>query len=64
MSSRSLINPRKHNFAPRLGLAWRPWGNNTVIRAGFGVFYDVSPFIYAISFGGITQGHRRLRPSW
>ncbi|HKE25729.1 MAG TPA: TonB-dependent receptor [Bryobacteraceae bacterium] len=23
------------NFLPRIGLAWTPWGNNTVIRAGF-----------------------------
>lgn len=55
MSSRSLINPRTHNIAPRLGVAWRPWNNNTVIRAGFGIFYDVVPFIYALSFGGTTQ---------
>jgi hypothetical protein len=31
----------KNNFAPRLGLAWRPFGGTgTVIRAGFGTFYN------------------------
>jgi hypothetical protein len=35
-----VIQPDKNNFAPRIGLAWRPFGDKTVIRAGFGVFYD------------------------
>jgi hypothetical protein len=35
-----IIQPDKNNFAPRIGLAWRPLGEKTVIRAGFGVFYD------------------------
>lgn len=33
--------PRK-SFAPRLGLAWRPAGNRTVIRSGYGIFYGAS----------------------
>jgi Carboxypeptidase regulatory-like domain len=28
----------KNNFAPRFGIAWRPFGKSTVIRAGYGVF--------------------------
>ncbi len=39
----SLISTDKNNFAPRLSLAWRPFGEKTVIRAGFGIFYDVVP---------------------
>src|SRR5499426_1477142 len=35
-----IIQPDKNNFAPRVGLAWRPFGEKTVIRAGFGAFYD------------------------
>jgi Carboxypeptidase regulatory-like domain len=38
-----LIRTDKNNFAPRIGLAYRPWDNDTVIRAGFGIFYDVVP---------------------
>jgi len=39
----SLILTDKNNFAPRVGVAWRPLGNNTVFRAGFGIFYDIVP---------------------
>ncbi|MGH9800941.1 MAG: TonB-dependent receptor domain-containing protein, partial [Blastocatellia bacterium] len=32
----------KNNFAPRIGLAWRPFGGTkTVIRAGIGTFYNL-----------------------
>lgn len=39
----SLIYTDKNNFAPRFSLAWRPLGPNTVIRSGFGIFYDIVP---------------------
>lgn len=39
----------KNNWAPRLAVAWDPWGNGkTAIRAAFGLFYD-HPLL-AISF--------------
>ena len=50
--SRSLVHQNLHNIAPRIGMAWRPWGNNTVFRAGWGMFYNVVPFVYALNFGG------------
>jgi hypothetical protein len=41
---RTLINADLNNFQPRLGLAWRPTGsNNTVIRGGWGLGYNISP---------------------
>ncbi len=41
--SRTLLKTDTNNLAPRIGLAWRPMGPNTVLRAGFGVFYDIVP---------------------
>ena len=39
-----------NNFAPRIGLAWRPFkGNETAIRAGYGAFYN-----YQIVGNGVT----------
>jgi len=35
-----IIDPDFNNFAPRVGLAYRPWGDKTVIRAAWGIFYE------------------------
>jgi hypothetical protein len=39
----SLIHPDRNNFAPRLGLAWRPL-KQTVIRAGYGINYNLAQY--------------------
>lgn len=40
---RELYSRDLNNFAPRVGFAWRPFNNASMsIRAGYGVFYDVS----------------------
>ena len=43
LPSSTLIRADKNNFAPRFGIAYRPWGNKTVIRAGYGIFFDMAP---------------------
>ena len=40
---KSLVNTNYDNFSPRIGFAWRPFGNSgTVVRSGYGVFYTGS----------------------
>jgi Carboxypeptidase regulatory-like domain/TonB dependent receptor len=43
-----LYDPPKNNWGPRIALAWTPpfeliHGRQTVVRAGFGVYYDTIP---------------------
>ncbi len=38
-----LINPDRNNFAPRIGIAWRPI-KQTVVRAGYGINYNLAQY--------------------
>jgi hypothetical protein len=41
----SLVNPDKHAFMPKIGLAWRPIsGSSLLVRAGYDVNYDTSVY--------------------
>src|SRR5207302_481070 len=41
----SLVQPDRHGFEPRVGIAWRPFlASSTVIRAGYGVTRDTSVY--------------------
>jgi hypothetical protein len=37
---RSLQKPQYNNWAPRIGLAWKPFGQKTVIRTAYGISYQ------------------------
>src|ERR1022692_356663 len=42
---RATYNPTRTDFAPRIGVAWRPMKTERwVVRAAYGVFYDVGIF--------------------
>jgi hypothetical protein len=38
-----LLKTDLNNFAPRIGIAYRPWGEKTVIRGGYGIYFDIIP---------------------
>ena len=38
-----LVNPDRNNFAPRVGIAWKPF-SKTVVRAGYGINYNTGAF--------------------
>jgi len=40
---KTLVKNDLNNWQPRLGFAYRPWGNNTVFRGGFGIAYNTGP---------------------
>jgi hypothetical protein len=39
----NLVRPDYNNFAPRIGLAWKPFAN-TVVRGGYGINYNTGAF--------------------
>jgi hypothetical protein len=42
-STPSLVKPDRNNFAPRIGIAWKPW-KQTVVRAGYGINYNLAQY--------------------
>jgi hypothetical protein len=46
----SYFKPDTNNIGPRIGVAWRPFDERTVVRAGYGIFYN-----YNAAYVGPTQ---------
>ena len=38
-----LVKPDRNNFAPRVGIAWKPFGK-TVLRSGYGINYNTGQY--------------------
>ena len=60
----SLPQDDHQQFAPRLGFAWSPGGSrNTVIRAGFGMYYDdLAQNGWATAFQGVNSTNYTTGP--
>lgn len=58
--------PDRNDFAPRVGFAWRPWGERTSVRGGFGIYYDTLKAEDNLQFNGTAPFYSwasfRLRP--
>ena len=58
----SLYETTYGNFAPRLGVAYQPFaGHATVVRAGFGVFYDLGYAFTGTIFTPSNYPYSRIR---
>jgi hypothetical protein len=52
--TRSLVDPDRNNFSPRVGLAWKPFSkHSTVVRLGYGVYYNTQ--VYTSIAGNMAQ---------
>lgn len=43
LPGKTLLRTDRNNIAPRIGIAYRPFGTGTVVRAGYGIYYDPVP---------------------
>ena len=54
---KSPYNGDHNNFAPRIGIAWDPWGTSkTVFRAGAGINYEIPHISLFIGQNGVDNG--------
>jgi len=54
LPDKRIYDPVKTNFAPRIAFAWSPFASrkrSTVIRGGYGIFYDVTPLDLLVGEG-------------
>ena len=57
-TSAQVVETDKNDFAPRIGVAYRPFGSdNMVIRAGYGMFYtDTNQFYHWLYYTPLRSG--------
>ena len=64
----TLMRPDRNNFAPRVGIAWKPFAK-TVVRAGYGINYNTGAYsniIQQLAFQppfSVTQTNTECLPS-
>lgn len=49
----TVTNISRYQFAPRIGFAWRPFGEKTVIRGGIGQYYQIESTNIRLNFNFI-----------
>lgn len=60
----SMKQPTNHAFGPRLGLAWRPFGDNrTVVRSAYGIFWG-QPVVVILLNAALTPPPFLLRETY
>lgn len=58
----TFLQPDYKDFAPRIGLAWDPWGKGKIVfRAGYAIFY---PGTFNITYFGNTSGFATTSTSY
>ena len=60
---RGLIQPVYHDFQPRFGFAWQPYGvNRTVVRGGYGIYFtpEIDNAWFAMAEGAQAQAGAAL----
>ena len=75
--ARMVESPDRNNFAPRVGLAFRPWADKpVVIRSGYGIFYErmanqislqllsAPPFFYLPNLSGAANAAATFENPW
>lgn len=63
-NSRSITSGDRDNFGPRVGFAWTPAGQKTVVRGAFGVYYSPIPLVgFYAQAAGFDSTFNPIKPN-